>query len=282
MKKSILLIIAALGFTSGTFGQIPNGGFENWTFAGAYEDPTSWTTLNILSFLGGPITTTKDSAAHSGTYAVKNTCVAYSNFGTPDTLCGLTLTAYPETARPLNVEGWYQLSGTGTDLSAYLGVSLTTWNAGTGIPDTVAVGLYASGTPTGNTWTYFNLPLQYVSGVNPDSAQIAFGVSGEAGSYMKMDDLAFNGNVASAEKPADFHLHIWPNPTAGELQIDLDRAKDWSVELVNLSGQVMKEMTFTGSHLTLETSGLAPGIYLLNLRDQETGAFSSKKVQILR
>ena len=72
MKRIYLFL---LGITIGTlataqFGQIPNGGFENWQQDIIYENPDIWKSSNTDQFYGTP-TLTKSTDASDGIYSAK-------------------------------------------------------------------------------------------------------------------------------------------------------------------------------------------------------------------
>lgn len=282
MKKRLLLpFLAFLSFIN-LNAQVPNGGFENWTNAGTYEDPTDWFSLNFLALLGVPATTVKSTTAHGGTYSCENQCVEFTNLMLQlDTLCGITTGQFPFTQRPLNIEGWYQLDGSGTDLGAYLIVALTKLDTATMNTDTIASGAYSTPTPTGATWTFFNLPLVYASGADPDSALIFFGVSGNPASFMRMDDLAFNGTPGSAQNPVSFHFKSWPSPSNEFLNINMDRRSEWSTEIISLEGKTLESTHWNGVETSISTSQISPGLYFLKVRDNNTGEETCKKIQVL-
>ena len=71
--KNNLLILFAIAFSTTTFaqfGQIENGGFENWHNETIYENPTAWKTSNDLEYLGTSILT-KSTDANDGNYSAR-------------------------------------------------------------------------------------------------------------------------------------------------------------------------------------------------------------------
>ena len=89
MKKQVLFIAFAGALSTLNAQSFPNGGFENWTNQGTYEDPQYWTGMNMLTLFGAEETAIKSTQAHSGTYALK--LVTSISLERPDALsCAIT------------------------------------------------------------------------------------------------------------------------------------------------------------------------------------------------
>ena len=70
-KNSLFILFAFIGFTSfSQWGQIENGGFENWHNEIIYETPDIWHTSNDLEYLGTSILS-KSSDANVGNYSAR-------------------------------------------------------------------------------------------------------------------------------------------------------------------------------------------------------------------
>ena len=102
--------------------QIPNGGFEDWTDFGTYEDPAGWTSLNALTTtFGGVLSCEQAVPAAEGSYGVTVTSRDIPGFGL---FPGLLLTGdaeasadgFPYTARPQALNGmWKAAIASGDD-----------------------------------------------------------------------------------------------------------------------------------------------------------------------
>ena len=71
--KNNLLLFFAITFATTTFaqfGQIENGGFENWHNETVYENPDIWKTSNDLEYFGTPLLT-KSTDANNGNYSAR-------------------------------------------------------------------------------------------------------------------------------------------------------------------------------------------------------------------
>ena len=80
--------------------------------------------------------------------------------------------------------------------------------------------------------------------------------------------------ISSVQPKAE--ISIYPNPVSMELTIDSDGNKgEVNFEMINSIGQVVFKGSFVGK-TTLQTSDLAPGVYLIKLGDDKT--FVCKKI----
>ncbi|MCW5899383.1 MAG: hypothetical protein KIT10_08965 [Flavobacteriales bacterium] len=258
MKKSILLSSVAVLCTLHLQAQIPNGGFENWTPAKGYEDPTGWFTSNLLSGLMGVATVEKGSPAPAGSYHIKLT--SKDVFGEP--FGAFAILGFPYTQRPQAFNGRVQYMSNANDpVSA--GVLLTRWNASAGEPDIIGVA-ETEWNGSNMAWQQFSLPFQYESLVDPDSAYIILLSSGGGtatlNNYGGFDDLAF-GNVVGIEENADVALSMYPSPATDVLFITAE-APIASVELWSADGRLVHTQRAAATRMDVSVHGLAAGRYV--------------------
>lgn len=84
MKKIYFILFSIITtYSFGQFGQIMNGGFENWTNQTLYDYPTQWGNSNSDEYRGTP-TVLQSTDAQDGTYSVE----IRSEQAGPDTLFG--------------------------------------------------------------------------------------------------------------------------------------------------------------------------------------------------
>ena len=185
----------------------PNSNFETWATRNGVLAPTNWLTFD--DFLGGIFptgTVTRTAVAHGGTSAAQIQTQTLPGFGQiPGYLIlgtsfhgGATIFGgLPFTARPRNIQFYYQLSGTRALAdSAAMFVLLTRRVGGTA---TVVAGAEYVFSALASSYTLVSVPLQYSSGLAPDSVSMVF-YSGNAvtvttGTVLRIDDISFSGTA---------------------------------------------------------------------------------------
>ena len=164
-------------------------------------------------------------------------------------------------------------------------VFLTKWNPVTGMRDTVAMGTDSLG-GMAMSWTKFSLPLMYMSGENPDTAQIILSSSGKnpvTGSYLYIDNLAFAGSVAGInENKLSTEIKLFPNPSANQLLISLNNSTEGKgqVEIYDVQGKKLTSLAnidFT-STTAIDIADLSPGAYCIKL-NTSAGIISKKFIK---
>ena len=276
-----LLFIGAIVFASAAGAQtIPNGGFENWTDNGLYEDPDQWVSLNFFALLGAPETATKSTDAHSGTYAAQLQTVAADvdgdgnndtipsslSLGTLDLMSGESTNGAAFTSRPDSLTGWYKFAPLNAD-AFVVQVSLTKWNAVSGEQETVASGTYTQDAAA-SVYRRMSFPLVYESTDIPDTVSVTFitagGMTTSPGTALWIDDLAFvtNSPLAVIPKPAEPAIQLYPNPAKESVNVVL--AKDANIHICNALGMEVDVMRATASKtLSIPTAKYDNGVYLL-------------------
>lgn len=276
MKKIILAIavFSALGLNAQT---IPNNGFEDWTFPFPFEDPNDWATLNVISFLGGPISTTKSTDAHSGSFSAKSVSFEadISGSGTMDSLAGIMFIGSIDFASQSSVQGiafnykpdslivWTKSNLLSGDSSA-IQVSLTKWNAATMSQDQIAQGFYLE-EQSSSTFKRVSIPIEYNSAEAPDTMAI-FVLSGisaiHPGSAIWVDDFSFVYNSASVEEIGGVSCSFFPNPADHVLTISA--VKDENIEVLTAAGvKVDAFVLFENETKQLNTAEYPSGVYFL-------------------
>ncbi|MFO7790320.1 MAG: T9SS type A sorting domain-containing protein [Bacteroidales bacterium] len=194
MKKTVLSFTLLL-LCVGVFGQtIPNNDFENWeTNSDGFEVPVNWGTSNE-NIYGAEFNTVSpvDTDVYSETYAAKATNVTQNLIGMGDvTLPGIiTLGEFvldlvaaegsiegglPFTDRPYYLKGYFK-SAPATGDSTMIAIGLSKWNDTTEERDTIGWGIMYS-VDTVDTWTEFEIPIDWTSTENPDSMNIVISPS---------------------------------------------------------------------------------------------------------
>ena len=179
----------------------------------------------------------------------------------------------PFTARPANVQFYYQLSGArALPDSAAMAVQLTRQVNGRAQVIAEARLLFTS---LAATYALVTVPLRYRSGLTPDSVSLAFTSGGakqiNVGTVLRIDDIAFTGTVAATRDAAlQAALTLWPNPSpdgryalAG-LEPALLAAP---LAVLDATGRVVRREPATRPAATrpLDLSALPTGLYTVQL-----------------
>lgn len=149
--------------------------------------------------------------------------------------------------------------------------------------DTSANVLYASG---GTTYEWFQNGLPLLTG-NVDSFLMTepgnyYVVATDSNGCTAISDTIVVTELATSTfdtKFSEFHLAIFPNPTAGNLFIrGLQPATGWTMTIVDLRGKTWVSVPWTGN--TISTSGLPAGIYLLQAIHPKGATVTKKFVKL--
>ncbi len=268
-----------------TKAQIPNSGFENWDDMGTYMDPEGWWTTNSYS-IGSfhPVTRSTDHFPNAvGNYSIRiennpSLLPSYQSLGVswvgdhefPDP-------AFPITGHPTSLTGYYKFQPDNGD-TMYINVLF--FNSGN---------VYAQGrlesTETVADWTPFNIPMSAYSDV--DSAQITlssyyadgpFNVP-HGNSVLYIDNLNFDNLLTSVNEPNydKQNVVLYPVPLKNELNISLKNNGNTHIQIYNLTGKALKELTFDQDIISMDFSYLPVGLYLYRINDKHGNLIDSGK-----
>jgi hypothetical protein len=272
MKQTLRsLSLISLLSTTAALAQIPNAGFEQWTSFGTYQDPTGWTSLNILtSSLGASPSCEQYTPASAGSYAVKVTTRTLMGLGV---LPGLLLSGspdaevdgFPYTSRPQALNGkWRTNLATGDE--ALVTVTLSRWDPIAGERVTVGVGVVTASTDV-SAWTPFSAVIEYADPQDPDTASIAILSSSGAGvdgSWVAVDELAFGGSVGVDEAYTG-SFQLYPVPVEDQLTLATERVVR-SIELWSADGRLVLAERPGTDRVTMDLSAFSAGAYTLVAR----------------
>ncbi len=264
--------------------QIPNAGFETWTFMTGYNNPDSWSTLNDMTSPTSTYTCMKGTPGNPGTSYLKlvsknitgmGVMPGIATSGTLDQSTFAPLTGFAYNIRPASLIGTWQHMISGTS-QGFIDVQLTRWDNGMQMRMPVASAHYVlSGMAM--SWTSFTIPLTYVDGNYPDSCMITLSSSGSAptaNDYLYVDNLAFTGSVTGiAENQINANISIYPNPTLDNLLLDLSSLKDKTVSLqvLDISSRLVLSINNFNieANKSIDVSTLPKGNYILNVLTSE-------------
>ncbi len=264
--------------------QIPEGGFNNWTPSSlnTYYEPSGgwWTTLNTLTSLGGPVTVSRSTDVHSGTYAAKLETKQWGTFLIAGLLASgkfIMTSPYielgkPFTDKPLKFKGWYKFASVNGD-SAGVVALLTRFNSGTGKKDTIAMAnqMFLNSI---SVYTQFDLDFNYkISGLNPDTIIMVFTSSadggnfnGQAGNTLLIDDvsLEYSNGLAEILMP-EFIVNAYPLPANEQLSLEFKTADPEQLlcHIYAIDGRLVKSFSPDSEKHQLNVSDWQQGSYIL-------------------
>ncbi|MCW5900528.1 MAG: T9SS type A sorting domain-containing protein [Flavobacteriales bacterium] len=265
------LILTLLVLPQLATAQIPNGGFENWADQGGYLEPVGWLTYNDVPTVGGA-TVEQGTPGNPGNFHVVITTRQSVGGGFPIqgwTSAGMSGTnaGFPFTARPAMLTGQWQYGVQPND-TAQIIVALN--NGGSGTP--IAFGTLEVTGSLAN-WQQFQVPLTYFSTGTPDTAYIQivssinFGAP-VAGSFVKVDDLAFVGTVGMEEANDRVLLVVYPNPGTTHFTLSLPPGPH-SITLFDATGRAVLHQRTADARPVIATEALPAGLYRITLRNEQ-------------
>lgn len=295
--KKLFYFLLFICFSNILLAQIPNAGMENWTNAGAYDDPVSWWTYNATTSSTGIYTVTKGTSAPAeglayaklytkdlGNGVVKPGILVSGQY---DPVAMKPISGFPYTSRPEKLKGKWQYMGFGADVAS-ISAWLTKWNPSTLQRDTIAT---LNGSPSGmlHAWGPFSFSFVYQSGDYPDTAVIMISSSSAnpvKNSFIWVDDLSFDGNVTGIETRDQFAaISIYPNPASSYTKVVIN-SPVYSKATIRLSDNIGNQV-FAGEEevnpgvnpITLELNSpkIRSGIYFLKI-ETSSGKYTRKLI----
>lgn len=303
MKKIFLLISSILIISIDSFAQqVPNGSFETWNGG----EPDYWNTsnMNLLGLVtfttvskdvSGPqqglasakLTVVTKTIPLVGTYTVQGALTLgtlnIDPIGQTATLTG----GYPFTGMPQKLTGYFKYQPVNND-TCVLGWGLTKWN--NGVQDTIG---YAAIDTMGtfNTWTYFEIPLEYLIWEAPDTMNILFVNSNpldgidHTGTKMWVDNLSFVYGMVGIEGVTFAKgLRIYAERDAKQLVLSttFEKPETLDISLFNMAGietsRWKRTMQLSTEHL--EVNNLPAGTYVIRISSGNR-LIDSRKITIL-
>ena len=277
MTKKLLFILTVTFAFSAKAQNIPNAGFESWTPGFGYDDPNSWGTLNAASILGLPISVTKSTERHGGSFSAKVETMStidstgqeapspgFMFIGSVNIFQGTGVMGTSFTARPDSLVGWVKCNSVNGDTSGII-LQLTKWDATSLTQEMIGFGGYIT-TSSSSTFYRFSVPIEYSSENTPDSLSVIVISSlgaGQIGSAIWVDDLSLIYNTSSSVGELNgTSFDVFPNPVNDELSIS-SKTVD-KMEVYSATGILIDHIVIdAGLIYTYDTKKLANGLYLV-------------------
>ncbi|MBS1582866.1 MAG: T9SS type A sorting domain-containing protein [Bacteroidetes bacterium] len=271
MKRLLPSIASTVLIGTTALAQVPNGGFEDWTSAGDYNEPDGWVTFNSLTFmLGGVLCCEEGAPAPQGDTYVHLTTRNIDGVGV---VPGLMFTAasadaaegFPHTERSSTLTGQWMFDVVGGDMGVVT-LTLTRWNPETQQREDVGSGA-AMAMGTQATWVPFSMDIEYTSALDPDTATIYMISStnaASAGSTLSVDDLAFGASTGvRTVKGGTFSLA--PSPATDVLRVTSTEGIA-GVSVMDMSGREVRTIATNGLPAVLDVAALPAGTYVARVR----------------
>ncbi len=293
-KNGSELYLDDINFGSGN-GSLINGGFENWS-PKTFEEPTNWSTFNVVSLFFPPAYAVQSSDAYIGNYALEITTKMINNG--EDTLAHVSngVMKYNNWTggqrvynNPMKLSGYYKYAPNGND-SAIVALRSTLWNNITNNRITVQQNLITLG--AASSYTYFEIDLSYNAWPKVDTLGIAFASSnvynGKAnvgvGSKLLLDSLNITYFPVGINEQSENKISIstYPQPAQNEVNFSFE-SNVQQVELLiyNSEGKLIGTHNYSNLNtLRIETTSYNSGMYFYKIRLD--GKLSSGKFQIIR
>jgi hypothetical protein len=285
MNKVTIILTVLIALTLKTNSQISNNGFENWTAASGYNDPSDWATVNSYS-TGSFYAVTKSTdhyPVNVGDYSarIENNTAFPNDIGRgiimSGTFAGAGGASFPITGHPTSLTGYYKFAPLNND-TMYINIHL--FKNGS----EVAYGKYTSTASTSN-WTPFTISFSQ-SYTSTDSGSIiiaAYNADGpnnvpHGNSILYVDNLNFDNLITTATcrnlkifNPVSDIVNLF-NPSLSGVSFTLPFNSRVSLKVLDLRGReaatlVNNETMSAGTYTRRWNAGaMSSGVYVYRLR----------------
>ncbi|CAN5693110.1 hypothetical protein BH11BAC1_BH11BAC1_05960 [soil metagenome] len=274
MKKIYLFFISIVISLTAFSQALPNASFDNWTNAGAYDDPDNWNTLNNATSGFGVLTCQKATGAdiHTGAAAIKlitqfvliQNANGLATTGTIN-IAGMTVDGgIPYSLRPDSLTGWYKCDPQGADFGF---VDFTLLDAaGT---DTVGFAHFQTPNNAVTTYTYFSIAIDYHNANTPALSRCVMssseGVTSVLNSVLIIDDLALVFNPNGIHEPLNGKGIVYYNPANKNLHVFSPQHS--KIAVIDMTGKKVFDGTVEPGVSDFTIGKLPAGLYVYMLAD---------------
>lgn len=131
-----------------------------------------------------------------------------------------------------------------------------------------------------NTYLFDQYENMYHELVNNNINDIAFSVDHSIAASMAQDrfTIVFSNTTLSSFEEKNQFFSIYPNPSNGNFQVNLENDGKAQIEIFNMLGQLVHETTLTGNRLNNVNTSLSSGYYILTVN--QNGNKATEKIII--
>ena len=240
------------------YAQIPNPGFESWSYP---SPPSQW---HAITGLYGSVTqnspghdnSTNAVALNLGNLTAANGGVAMLRVGT-STYPGFVI----DYQRPTYLTGYVK----GSNLKATVKIYMQGGNTSTGA-GLIGTGIWQSWMATGSDWCQFIIPINYTTSDLGRIVTIELQNYGGSNSTVLVDDLNLNFGTANIDEvPVDNQISIFPNPAKDHVTITFTEEINDTYNLYDNLGRILISNEFSGNEFNMDLSGLSSGNYFVQI-----------------
>ena len=87
--------------------------------------------------------------------------------------------------------------------------------------------------------------------------------------------------VSSIDQLNNLKIDVFPNPTKGQVQIRFNQIRQFSVQLYNLNGNLLRTIEGQKDQVELNIEELPSGVYYLNIGDQDQPGILRRKIVVI-
>jgi hypothetical protein len=246
-----------------TITNIPDPSFENWTDQ-VVENPDDWFTINDVLSSFGIANVIKSIDANSGSFSVEmtttvlpnggDTIASFLSNGAIDLFGAIPFTNAPYNASPTTFSGAYKYAGVNADQGF---IQIQFFEAG------VVVGTHVEPFVNQASWVTFNSPIIITS--TPDSMLFIAYSGDNAGSVLKLDDLALSGGDVGLNEFASMNISMYPNPASSSVMIKAEGTYNYSIS--DLAGNVIMTESNVNGAIQLDINNLSSGAYFVTINN---------------
>jgi hypothetical protein len=301
MKRTLLTILGVglILLVSNAQTQLQNIDFENWEtlngpISNTYEEPVDWSSSNECTALINQFAVSKSTDAQSGAYSVRmETFAAFGDIRangvltTAQMIClasggGLEGGATYIEEYPDSLVGCFKYAPANSD-SGYCQIMWLSDNE----MDTTCYNRIDFHTAT--NWTRFSSPLCPAENGSSQKLSLLFSSSwgdgslgeAEVGSVLFLDNISFvNAPQGIDQTESETTWTVYPNPTQGELNVQVLKGKKARIEIIDVTGKRMKYVDLTDDKSVIDLSQLVAGVYLYQIRTLENQVLRSGKLLV--